>query len=89
LGWTKAPKDEKLCCTVITTSYEVHEEGGGVGEGKEEEAAMRDSLLKDSEGEWEWEEEEPRVNRKEMKNKQHEKHKKRVILPFFRLNQPG
>jgi hypothetical protein len=26
LGWTKAPKDEKLCCTVITTSYEIHED---------------------------------------------------------------
>ena len=65
LGWTKAPKDERLCCTVITTSYEVHgEDGGNEGE-KEEAATLGESLLKDNEGEWQWDEEEPRVKAQE------------------------
>ena len=35
LGWSKAPKNEK-CCTVITKSYELHEEEEAAEEESEE-----------------------------------------------------
>ena len=42
LGWSKAPKDENVC-TVIRTSYEIHD----VGDGENENEGIEDEFIED------------------------------------------
>ena len=44
LGWSKAPKDEKVC-TVIRTSYEIHDVGEG--ENENERIDIEDEFIED------------------------------------------